>query len=127
MIRRLIRLYTPFICTFMCLLNGVSIFLGYDSIPQIYIMANLTGNSVLLDVYMLCCSRKMCVWYKADVCCLLLIQICGLLYNAFDIDEALYLFCVILLSAIGMITFFIFRVFYVVTHEFVSSRRRSRA
>lgn len=125
MLRRLIRLYTPFICTLVCLFNGVSILFEYYSISQIYIMANLTGNSVLLDVYMLCCSRKMCIWYKADVYCLLLIQVCGLLYNAFDIDEALYLFLVILLSAIGMITFFIFRVFYVVTHEFVSSRRRS--
>lgn len=125
MIRRLIRLYTPFICTIVCLLNGVSILFEYDSISQIYVMANLTGNSVLLDVYMLCCSRKMCLWYKADVYCLLLIQICGLLYNAFAIDEALYLFLVIMLSAIGMITFFIFRVFYFVTHEFVSSRRRS--
>ena len=120
---RFIRIYTPFICTVMALMNGVLFMRGITELPAIYLMANLTGNSVLLDVYMLCCSRNMCIWYKVDVYCLLLIQICGLLYNAFDIDEALYLFIVVLLSAIGMITFFIFRVFYVVTHEFVSSRR----
>lgn len=122
-VRRLIRLYTPFICTFMCLLNGVSILLGLDNIQQIYLMANLTGNSVLIDIYMLCCSSKMCIWYKADVVCLLLIQICGMLYNAFNIEEALYLFFIITLSAVGMMSFLIFRIFYVVTHGFVCSRR----
>lgn len=123
MIRKLIRLYTPFICTFGCLINAASFLLNDDSL--ILPWAHLTGNSILIDIYMLCCSRKMCLWYKADVYCLLIIiQILGLLYNGFNIDETLYLFLVFVASLIGMITFFVFRVCYVVTHEFVCSRRR---
>lgn len=121
---RLIRVYTPFICTVMALVNGVLFKRGLTELPIIYLMAPLTGNSVLVDLYMLVTSMRMCVWYKLNLACLLLIQISGLLYNYFDISTSLYLWVVVLLAAMGVIFFLVFRVFYMVTRSFGCIRRR---
>lgn len=120
---RLIHIYTPFICTVMSLLNGVLFIRGETELPSICLMATLTGNSVLVDLYMFAASMRMCIWYKLNLLCLLLIQICSLLYNYCDIDTSLYLWVVVLLSAMGVMFFLIFRVFYNVTRLFGHSRR----
>lgn len=112
---RLIRIYTPFICTVMALLNGVLSIKGVTELPAIYLMTTLTGNSVLVDLYMFATSMRMCVWYKLNLLCLLLIQICGLVYNYYDIDTSLYLWTLVLLSAMGILFFLIFRISYSVT------------
>lgn len=121
---RFIRIYTPFICTVMALLNGVLFMRGVTELPAIYLMATLAGNSVLVDLYMFATSMRMCIWYKLNLLCLLLIQICGLLYNYYDIDTSLYLWAVVLLAAMGVIFFLIFRIFYNVTRLFGCNRRR---
>lgn len=120
---RFIRIYTPFICTVMALLNGVLFMRGITELPAIYLMATLTGNSVLVDLYMFATSMRMCIWYKLNLLCLLLIQICGLMYNYYDIDTSLYLWVVVLLSAMGVMFFMIFRIFYNVTRLFGCNRR----
>ena len=121
---RFIRIYTPFICTVMALLNGVLFMRGVTELPAIYLMATLTGNSVLVDLYMFVTSIRMCIWYKLNLLCLLLIQICGLMYNYLGIDTSLYLWAVVLLSATGILFFLIFRIFYNVTRLFGCNRRR---
>lgn len=121
---RLIRIYTPFICTVMAFLNGVLFIKGVTELPAIYLMATLTGNSVLVDLYIFTTSMRMCIWYKLNLLCLVLIQISGLLYNYFDIDTSLYLWIVVLLSAMGIIFFLVFRIFYQVTRLFGCNRRR---
>lgn len=121
---RLIRIYTPFICTVMALVNGVLFMGGVTELPAIYLMATLTGNSVLVDLYMFATSMRMCVWYKLNLLCLLLIQISGLLYNYYDIDTSLYLWIVVLSAAMGIVFFLIFRIFYNVTRLFGCNRRR---
>lgn len=121
---RLIRIYTPFICTFMALLNGVYFIRGVQDTSSIYLMATLTGNSVLVDLYILATSMRMCIWYKLNLLCLLFIQISGLLYNYCDIDTSLYLWIVVLFAAMGILFFLVFRIFYNVTHLFGCSRRR---
>lgn len=120
---RFIRIYTPFICTVMALLNGVLFMGGITELPAIYLIATLTGNSVLVDLYMFATSMGMCIWYKLNLLCLLLIQICGLMYNYYDIDTSLYLWVVVLLSAMGVMFFLIFRIFYNVTRLFGCNRR----
>lgn len=120
---RFIRIYTPFICTVMALVNGVLFLGGVTELPSVYLMATLTGNSVLVDLYMLTISMRMYIWYKLNLLCLLLIQICGLLYNYYDIDTSLYLWVVVLLAAMGVLFFLIFRVLYNVTRLFGCSRR----
>lgn len=121
---RFIRIYTPFICTVMALLNGVLFMGGATELPAINLMATITGNSVLVDLYMFTTSMRMCVWYKLNLLCLLLIQISGLLYNNYDIDTSLYLWIVVLSAAMGIVFFLIFRIFYNVTCLFGCNRRR---
>lgn len=120
---RFVRVYTPFICTVMALVNGVLFLKGATELSAIYLMATLTGNSVLVNLYMLATSLRMCIWYKANLFCLLLIQVCGLLYSYFHIDTSLYLWIVTLLAALGVMCFLIFRALYRVTSLFGCTRR----
>lgn len=120
---RFIRIYTPFICTVMALLNGVLFMKGATGIPLIDLLATVSGNSIIVVLYMFVTSMRMCIWYKLNLLCLLLTQICGLMYNYYDIDTSLYLWVVVLLSAMGVMFFLIFRIFYNVTRLFGCNRR----
>lgn len=113
----LIRLYTPFICTIAALVNGVYLLWFEEQIvtEQVYLFATITGNSILVDEYMFATSRRMCIWYKLNIRFLLVVQILGLCYNYFNMDEVLYLHGVVISSGIGFICFVIFKVFYKVT------------
>ena len=123
MLKRFIRIYTPLICTIMALVNGVFFMKGVTELPTIYLMATLSGNSILVDVYMFSASTKMCIWYKLNLLCLLLIQVCGLAYDYYGISISLYLWIVVMLAAMGILFFLIFRFFYSVTQLFECSRR----
>lgn len=121
---KLIRIYTPFICTVVALLNGVLFLGGVANLPAIYLMATLTGNSVLVNLYIFVTSLRMCIWYKLNVLCLLMIQICGLLYSYCKIPQTSYIWAVILFAVAGILFFLIFKVFYKVTRLFGCTRRR---
>lgn len=101
---RFIRIYTPFICTIMALLNGVLFMKGATEISLINLLAAISGNSIIVVLYMFVTSMRMCIWYKLNLLCLLLTQICGLMYNYYDIDTSLYLWVVVLLSAMGVLS-----------------------
>lgn len=120
---RFIRIYTPFICTVMALVNGVLFMGGETEIPMIDLLSTVSGNSIVVIFYMFATSMRMCVWYKLNLLCLLLIQISGLLYNYYDIDTSLYLWIVVLSAAMGIVFFLIFRIFYNVTRVFGCNRR----
>ena len=121
---KLIRIYTPFICTLAALLNGVLYLEEIPCTPALYLMATLTGNSVLINLYILVTSLRMCIWYKLNLICLLMIQICGLLYSYCGIAEAPYLWAVVLFAIAGILFFLIFKIFYRVTRLFGCIRRR---
>lgn len=119
---RFIRIYAPFICSIVAFINGV-LFLNKEAIGDVaFIFSSLTGNSLLVDVYMYVTSLKMCIWYKLNLICLILVQICGLLYNYFNFEESLYVWIFTILSIIGIICLLIFKALYKVT-EFGCSRR----
>lgn len=120
---RFIRIYTPFICTIMALLNGVLFMKGATELSLINLLAAISGNSIIVVLYMFVTSMRMCIWYKLNLLCLLLTQICGLMHNYYDIDTSLYLWVVVLLSAMGVMFFLIFRIFYNVTRLFGCNRR----
>lgn len=123
---RLIRIYTPFICTLAALLNGVYFIIGdYDGMFT-YVSSAITGNSVLVIAYMFATSHRMCVWYKLNLLCLMLIQVLGLTYDCLGMDFTLYLWAVVLLASLGMVFFLAFRIFYRVTGAFLCIGRRSR-
>lgn len=123
MLLRFVRVYTPFICTSMALVNGVLFIRGVESIPLIYLLSTIAGNSILVTLYMMATSLRMCIWYKLNLLCLLIIQISGLLYTYFTIDDSLYMWVVTLLSAMGVLCFLIFRLFYTVTRSFGCTRK----
>lgn len=123
MLLRFVRVYTPFICTSMALVNGVLFIRGVESIPLIYLLSTIAGNSILVTLYMMATSLRMCIWYKLNLLCLLIIQISGLLYTYFTIDDSLYMWVVTLLAAMGVIFFLVFRLFYTVTRSFGCTRK----
>lgn len=109
---RLIRIYTPFICTLMALVNGVLFKRGVEVLPEIYALSTIAGYSIVTVLFMFAASLKMCIWYKLNLFFLLLIQICGLLYNYLGIPNSLYIWATILLASLGVICFLIFKIFY---------------
>lgn len=96
---------------------------GATEISLINLLAAVSGNSIIVVLYMFATSMRMCIWYKLNLLCLLLTQICGLMYNYYDIDTSLYLWVVVLLSTMGVMFFLIFRIFYNVTRLFGCNRR----
>ena len=63
MVARLIRIYTPFICALAAIMHGVLFLRGYEGF--IYnILSDLTGHSILLIMFILSTSKRMCKWYK---------------------------------------------------------------
>ena len=125
MMLRLIRIYTPFFCTLMALLNGVLFIKGETEIPAIHMLASVSGSSIVMVLYMFATSLRMCIWYKLNLLCLLILQLCGLMYNYYGIDASIYLWSVVLISGLGIIFFLMFKIFYRVTSVFGCSRKHS--
>lgn len=108
-----IRIYTPLILSIFTLLNALMFISEREYNYQFaYITANLTGSSLLLDYYILSVSKRMCIWYKLNILCLILSHINGLVYNVIQVYEFLYPYIIITLSSIGIVFFMIFRIFY---------------
>lgn len=106
---RFVRIYTPFILSISTLLNTLYVLVGVIELPIIYTFANITGSSISVDVYLLCTSRHMCNWYKMNIICLILVHLLGLFYSTFGIKETLYVYSVLVLSIIGIISFLVFK------------------
>lgn len=109
---RFIRIYTPFIIALFTLVNSVLFLINDDTIQFAYLLGIISGNSILLTAYMYCVSLRMCIWYKLNLLCLLLTQLLSLAYNYLEIDNALYLWTIILFCSFGIICFLIFKKCY---------------
>lgn len=107
---RLIRIYTPFICVLTSLIYGVMYLKGVTFENFDYIMSTMTGNSILMVLFMFSCSKTMCIWYKMNLLSLLLIHVTSLLYFYTELPFTLYCYFVILFAAFGLISFIIYRV-----------------
>lgn len=107
---RLIRIYTPFICVLTSLIYGVMYLKGVTFENFDYIMSTMTGNSILMVLFMFSCSKTMCIWYKLNLLSLLLIHVTSILYFYTELPFTLYCYFVILLAAFGLISFIIYRV-----------------
>lgn len=107
---RLIRIYTPFICVLTSLIYGVMYLKGVTFENFDYIMSTMTGNSILMVLFMFSCSKTMCIWYKLNLLSLLLIHVTSILYFYTELPFTIYCYFVILLAAFGLISFIIYRV-----------------
>lgn len=106
---KFVRINTPFILSISTLLNTLYVLVGVVELPIIYLFANITGSSIIVDIYLLCTSRHMCFYYKMNIICLIIIHILGLFYSSFNINEVLYIYSVLVLSIIGIISFLVFK------------------
>ena len=106
--RTLIKLYTPFICAITSLVNEILI---YNNIRTdfLHVSYNLTGDSVLLLLYVYYHSGKMCKWYKLTIICLIINHIVKLMYR-FDYIKSLSfaLEIAILISVVSIMSWLLF-------------------
>lgn len=109
MIKRLIRLYTPFICALTAIIHGVLYLMKYDGLLTV-VLSEFTGHSILLILYVLSTSPKMCKWYKITNYLLLSIHLMNLVYIAGFISYDILLYLGILINITALITFLIYRV-----------------
>ena len=128
LILRAIRIYTPFICTFVALINGVLLDkYGYEKVPDgfLFLSSSMAGNSIIVVLYFFSASMKMCIWYKLNLFFLLLNQIAGLFYYYNYVDFDRYTYLTILFSMAGVGCFLLFKMLYKVTDTFMCTGRHS--
>ena len=107
MVARLIRIYTPFICSIVAIIHGVLFLRGYDG--MIYsIFSDITGHSILLISFVLATSKRMCRWYRYTCWLLLLVHFVNLLYY-FGADYFKVVYAGLVINFISLITFLIYR------------------
>ena len=123
LLTRFFRIYTPFVCNLFTLLNGVFFLFGNAEGEFTRVTSALSGSSILVVLFMLSASTKMCIWYKTNLFCLMLTQILGLVYDNSDMEFAVYLWLVVLFCSLGLICFLVFRLLYVVTDSLGCNRR----
>lgn len=112
MLVKLIRIYTPFICTLVALINGVYFMRGGEENTFVFLSSALTGNSIIVDIYMIAMSFRMCFWYKLNIAFLMAVQVIGALYDCLELEFSVYLLIVVLLSTAGVMCFLIFRILH---------------
>lgn len=109
MISRLVKIYTPFICALFAIIHGVLSLNGYDGI--LYgISADLTGHSVVVILYILSTSKKMCKWYKLTNYLLLTIHFFNIGYYLKLIEYDNLIYTAIVLNIAALISFLAYRV-----------------
>lgn len=104
----LIRIYTPFICALMMIIYSVMYLCEYTG-KAYFIINELCGHSVLLIMYIVATSKRMCVWYKTAVYLLLATHVLNFLL-IFEI--AAYVKCLSFslgLSTLALLSFMIYR------------------
>lgn len=107
-LRRLIRIYTPFICALVALIHGVLFYLlKYEGVI-LNIMGEYTGHSVLLIAYIWATSKRMCKWYHLTNILLMLIHINDLLYYH-DIPAWEPIYFSIVMNLFTALSFIIYR------------------
>ena len=73
---QIIRLYVPFMCTVLGLVHGILFFTHQLTDERIYLLSALF--SMLVSLYIVATSRKMCRWYKLNTLFLSIIQLLGI-------------------------------------------------
>lgn len=66
-VRRLFKIYTPFICAVFVIAHGWMYMTDSLSEQTKYLFSVIGGSSILLLAYMWFENYKMCVWYKATL------------------------------------------------------------
>lgn len=80
---KLLKLYTPFLCALTAIIHGV--FYLFDT-GYYFRMAfgDITGHSILLLLFVLYHSKRMCKWYKRSIYMLMMVHVVNVLYYIID-------------------------------------------
>lgn len=109
MLRRFIRIYTPFICAIAAIVHGIIFLQGKDS-EFLCLLGDITGHSIIMIAYILSSSRRMCRWYKYTCYLLLFSHAINISYVIFDIDYYRIINAGLVINFISVITFLVYRI-----------------
>ena len=105
-LRRLVRLYAPFICTITAYIHGYKFLNGSLTDSFVYNCSINAGFSVIMILYVMATAKRM------NLGCLLGICACSFIYKYVPISEVVYFYAVTLLSGIGIIFFLLTLITY---------------
>lgn len=109
LVRRLVRIYTPFMCAIIMLIQEALIKYKYEGLLSNY-LSEYSGHSVLVIAYILCTCDKMCKWYKITNWLLFSTHILNILYLSHIINIIYDLaYAIIAINIAALITFLIYR------------------
>lgn len=111
MIKKFIKLYTPFICAIISTIHGV-LLVNKVQTSFYFIAQELTGNSILLLLYVLVHSKRMCKWYKLSIYSLLAIHVLNFAYHIKLIDVPVLLKLGICVNITSILFWLMFRITY---------------
>lgn len=111
MIKKFIKLDTPFICAIISTIHGV-LLVNKVQTSFYFIAQELTGNSILLLLYVLVHSKRMCKWYKLSIYSLLAIHVLNFAYHIKLIDVPVLLKLGICVNITSILFWLMFRITY---------------
>lgn len=118
MIRRLIRIYTPFVCAIFALAHGVLSLTGYKGLVY-HVFGEIAGHSILLLLYVLATSTpRMNKWYRRSIYLLLSIHVLNLIYLTGALNYYALIYAGIVLNILAVISFLIYRFYVGITKIF---------
>lgn len=120
LLRKLIRIYSPFLCTIVVFIHGVRFFLDTLTESFLFNASVGTGFSFATVLYFIATSKNMCKWYKLNLRCLLGICICSVLHKYFYLSITPYFYATIVLSGIGIV----FILLYLITYGVIENLHR---
>lgn len=126
-LRKFIRIYTPFIVTLANLIYGVY-YLKETLTEDIAFCINVPfGCSFSFVIYAWAASKRMCIWYKLNLLCNLLMLVDTVAYYVIDdVDKTTYSYIFVLLATAGLVFFLIFWFTYVLFRNVTHNHRCSR-
>jgi hypothetical protein len=109
LIKKLIRIYTPFICAVVAIIHGVLFLCEYQGVLML-VLGEFTGHSLLLIAYILSTCKHMCIWYKLTNWILFFGHAINIMYYFDLIDQSHIIYILILLNILALISFLIYRI-----------------
>lgn len=107
MLKRLVKLYTPFICAIMAIIHGVLYLCKYSGCFY-WIASNFTGHSILLIMYVMVHSKRMCKWYKITLWMLMLVHVSNTLFYTDIIPRRSIIYVTLILNMLALMFWLIF-------------------
>lgn len=108
MIKTIIKYLTPFIVSFIDVINGVCLYIQYIlniNIDERFYptFSHSSGSSVLLIAFVIAMTKDMCKFYKASCYGLLIMHIISLIYTWTPITIVVYIYIFIIFSLLSLI------------------------